>query len=219
MLRQCRNKVRQLIKGLKMARGGKRLGAGRPRGSVVKKKRNAYYNTRMTNELKSVLQMRAQLRGVSLAREIELRLTESVKRDGSDQEYSRDWGNAQNFALARYLAAVAQFVESTAGALWGENRFVFEALRSAIAESLEKLSHHIPSGPSDAPQRLQSASDDSGSFWLKPKEAGRFMAFQVWQELKRDQQPDISIHPVFNTLAEVRRLLNVPSEWDPSGRY
>src|SRR5262249_16449843 len=107
------------------------------------------------------------------------------------------------------------------GAAWHEDRFTFEALRAAIEDILNRLSHHIPSEPNQPPERLMKETENfNPRLWHDPVEVGRFVAFSVWRELKQEK-PRLSdlLHDVFYTLAYVRERLNIPMEWDASHRY
>jgi hypothetical protein len=147
-------------------------------------KKSSWYNSRMSAELRSALEAKASQHGRSLAREIELRLENSIRdeiSDGSPRWVTQRWGTEQNYALARLIGEVARFVNGTAKGSWRESRFVFECLREAIHESLRFLSAHTPREPAGAPSDFGiGLPRDQQEWWRDPEQLGRFIAVLVW---------------------------------------
>jgi hypothetical protein len=194
-----------------MKRGGARRNAGRKKGSVAKHKKNAWYNARMSSGLREMLSRAADRGSRSLAREIELRLEKSF-----EDSIAQEWGGSQNFALARLMGTIAQFVNGTVAAPWRENRFAFECLREAMHETLRYLSHYVPRETQAAPADIQQrTSPDDQALWLDPIQAGRFIAVAVWRQFG-EKKPGITepVHDVFRLLANIGQDLDLPGGFD-----
>jgi hypothetical protein len=202
----------QYSKVASMPRGGKRRGAGRKK---IPLKKTSWYNSRMSAELRAVLEKKASQHSRKLAREIEVRLENSIKEevisDGQPRWIAERWGTRQNYALARLVGEIARFVNGNARASWRESRFAFECLREAIHESLRYISAHVPREPTSAPPDLARGALEE--WWRDPEQLGRFIALSVWRELKEPSPPvRVSTPDIFYTLPQVGQILDVENQ-------
>lgn len=84
-------------------------------------------STRITPEVRVLLEEAAALSGRSLAQEIEIRLEQSFQDEGV---ISRELGGADNYDLAKLLFAVVRLVETETGRSWRNHRPTFQQVTS-----------------------------------------------------------------------------------------
>jgi hypothetical protein len=130
-----------------MARKRAPGGGRKPRGKAPAE----HFNTRMTPEVRKLLQAEARLHGWSLSREIEERLKGSLVLGDRDIE------DRATKALVRVIAEMAARTQAPKsprgpGINWRNNRFLFEAFKAALNQFLDQLAPEGKATDSEHPQ-------------------------------------------------------------------
>jgi hypothetical protein len=137
-----------------------------PKGEFTDK--SAVLSTRISNELRAELEAAVEDSGLTLSREIELRLRKSFVEEKSIAEM---FGDQSTFALMLMIAGAIQLSVKKKGAGWLQNPNQFEI---AIGAALNVLEAIRPEGELDvsiAERHLHTQ--------------GQKAAFQIWRAVKR----------------------------------
>ena len=115
--------------------------------------KTATFTTRIQPELRAALDRAAQEKKRSLSQEVEKRLHESFEFPAW---VARKFGPPHIAALSRLVSEVGQTVELLTGKRWREDRFTFEALKSAVNILLDRLAAE---GDVQLPERCAAVSE------------------------------------------------------------
>ena len=195
------------------------LGAGRkPKGDYRGK--SATFTTRIQPDLRAALDQAAQENNRSLSQEVEKRLDESFKLPA---RMARDFGPPHIAAFSRLVSEVGQTVEVLTGKRWREDRFTFEALKSAVNILLDRLAAE---GDVQLPERCAASANASdvhspglGEQMRRPDGVGSAAALGLWSQLELLNTPRTngrlgSVRRRLLVLPKVRRDLGLKSRKD-----
>ena len=137
-----------------------------PKGEFADK--SAVLSTRISNELRAELETAVEESGLTLSREIELRLRKSFVEEKSIAEM---FGDQSTFALMLMIASAIQLSVKKKGTGWLQNPNQFEIAIGAALNVLEAIRPEGELDPSISERNLRGH--------------GQKAAFQVWRAIKR----------------------------------
>jgi hypothetical protein len=195
-------------------------GAGRkPRGDYRGKA--ATFTTRIQPELRAALDKAARESNRSLSQEVERRLDESFKIAA---KIARDFGPPHIAAFSHLVSEVGRMAELMTGKRWREDRFTFEAFKSAVNILLDRLAYD---GDLQLPERCALSANETdrhspgfGEQMRRPDGVGAAIALGLWSQIEMSDTPPprkgVHLANQFYALPKVRRDLGLKSNKEQS---
>jgi len=165
-------------------------GGRKPKGPF--KGKTAVFTTRIRPEVRGALDRQAQRNNRSVSQEVEYRLEQSLEKPRLSE---KALGAPRNRALGYIVARFGATIEQMTGENWREDKFTFEALKSAIDTVLFDLA---PEGSAKPARRIERSLSGQaalrGRQALTPESVGASFAHGLLMQMEAMEKPPLN-HP------------------------
>jgi hypothetical protein len=197
-------------------------GAGRkPKGEYRGK--SATFTTRIQPELRAALDKAAVKNNRSLSQEVEKRLHDSFELPA---QLARRFGPSHIAAFSRLVSEVGKGVELVTGKRWRDDRFTYEAFKSAVNMLLNRCAAEgdvrVPERCAESANDIDRNSPGLGEQMRRPEAVGAAAALGLLSQTELMDAPPLN-HPdnlhyadQFYVLPRVRRDLGLTSKKEQS---
>lgn len=177
---------------------GKAKAGRKPKGEYAGK--SAVFSTRITPDLRAMLEEEAERTGRSISQVVERRLRDSFDRP---KRMERALGAKHVRALAYMVARVVSSLEVATGHAWNRDSFTFCAAREAVKIAMKEF---LPAGDPVVPKEIKRRAamvtenarhankEAEASYMTTPESLGIIHALMFTDMLARDIEPRHDIY-------------------------